>query len=940
MTPEVTPEVTHAKDRVQLTLFGPPRVERGGQRLTFDTRKAVALVAYLAITGQPHRRDVLAALLWPDSDQTKARGALRRTLSVAGAIGPGLVVAREEVRLDADLVDCDVTGFERLLADADQGGRRRAVELASDEFMAGFSLRDSPGFDDWQAATAERLRDRSVTTLAALVDADVADGRLHDALDLARRWLVVDPMSEAAHVQLMRLLTWTGQRPLALRQYRTLVRMLDRELGVAPLPETMALYDQIRSNRLTVPAGAPARGRRRRRPAPDEPGRAVAPRASASICVGREPERARLRQAWQDSSRAAGLVGVVAQPGFGRTTLVGDLVSEVALSGGRTAVVRAHEGESRLAMAAGRDLVRALARDGTATRPLDAELIDELGRLDPSMAGGSEPPPALASPGAQMRLFDAVRELVASTLVGRPAGLLVVEDAHWLDPTSADLLAYLVRRRPQEGLLVVATWLPGVGSTTLPSAVLDVGEVLALDGLSPQGVAELLSAAGVEDLVPDDVHRRTRGVPRLVVEYADAARAGTDAGGPIRDLVRTRLESASGTARQLLGAAAVLGTVADPELLRATAGRDETETVDALEEAVSRGLLVEDVERGGYDFPHEMLRHVVSEHTSLARQQLLHGRAADLLMRRHAAAPAQWPAAGVARHLGAAGRSDEAAAWYWTAAAESRALYAHREELDQLRSAQAAGFSVTLVHQAVGDALTRLGRYRDAMVAYEQAAATTDDEPELAEIEHKLAIVHDRLGEWAIAQAHLESAAELLESTDLLAVRARVGADLALVLHRRGHGDQAKIYAEQSVMWAEDSRDSLALAQVHNVLGVLATGRGEIPEALTHLELSGSQAAMLDDLGPAVAAANNVSRVYAVAGRTDDALDAARRALELGERHGDRHRVAALHANLADLLHQGGRDDEAKEHARASAQAFADVDEAVVRPQVWTLVEW
>ncbi|MEO8328742.1 MAG: tetratricopeptide repeat protein, partial [Candidatus Nanopelagicales bacterium] len=468
----------------------------------------------------------------------------------------------------------------------------------------------------------------------------------------------------------------------------------------------------------------------------------------------------------------------------------------------------------------------------------------------------------------------------------------------------------------------------------------DDGEVLVLAGLTPQAVADLVKAEDATELDPDDVHRRTSGVPRLVVEHVAAAHAGTAAAGPMRDLVLARLEAASATARQLVSAAGVLGAVVDPELLRSTAGRAELESVDALEEAVSRGLLVEVADRGGYDFPHDMLRDIALERTSLARQQLLHGRAADALMRRRTADATAWPAAAVAQHLAAAGRREEAAAWYWTAAAESRALYAHREELDQLRAAQAAGFEPAKVHEATGDALTRLGRYRDAIVAYEQAAATTDGAGSLAEIEHKLANVHDRLGDWSIAQAHLESAQELLTPDGSLELRARVTADLALVLHRQAQSERALEQAQAAAAWAESSEDALALAQANNVLGVLATGQGELDLAISHLEKSVNWAAQLADVGPAVAASNNIARVYELAGRNDDALQAAENALRLGVRQGDRHRVAALHTNLADLLHRRGREGEAREHARAAAESFADVDDAGIRPQVWTLVEW
>jgi hypothetical protein len=90
-----------------------------------------------------------------------------------------------------------------------------------------------------------------------------------------------------------------------------------------------------------------------------------------------------------------------------------------------------------------------------------------------------------------------------------------------------------------------------------------------------------------------------------------------------------------------------------------------------------------------------------------------------------------------------------------------------------------------------------------------------------------------------------------------------------------------------------------------------------------------------------VAVLNNRGRFEAEQGSGADAVDLATQALALGTRHGDRHRLAALHANLADALHHSGREDEAREHLVQSAALFAEVDrEPDRRPEVWKLVEW
>jgi DNA-binding SARP family transcriptional activator len=86
---------------LSLALLGPPVVKRDGVPVTFDTRKAIALLALLAVTGREHSREQLADLLWPDADSAKGRASLRRTLSVtAAAMSPGLTITRAAVTLE------------------------------------------------------------------------------------------------------------------------------------------------------------------------------------------------------------------------------------------------------------------------------------------------------------------------------------------------------------------------------------------------------------------------------------------------------------------------------------------------------------------------------------------------------------------------------------------------------------------------------------------------------------------------------------------------------------------------------------------------------------------------------------------------------------------------------------------------------------------------
>ena len=374
-------------------------------------------------------------------------------------------------------------------------------------------------------------------------------------------------------------------------------------------------------------------------------------------------------------------------------------------------------------------------------------------------------------------------------------------------------------------------------------------------------------------------------------------------------------------------------------------GRGEAETVEALDEAVARFLLIELPPAGNgapcYDFPYEALRRVAYESASLARRRLLHRRAADALSDRYERDPLSARAAVIAGHLQRAGRDAEAAGWWWRAAARARELYAHAEAHAHLRQALALGYPQVPGSIEAGDVLTVLGRYQEALAEYETAAAGSDGDHAIAAvIEHKLAEVHHRLGDWALADAHLAAAADLLPPGDL-GGRARVGADRVVVAYRLGDHARAARLGAAALADAGRAADQAAIAQARNVLGMLAASEGDPGAAEEHLRASLAEARQLGDPGAAAAALNNLARLLADAGQAGDALACAAEALELGSELGDQHRVAALHTNLADLLHASGQREEALGHLKEAARRFAALDAGgAPRPEIWTLVEW
>jgi hypothetical protein len=128
-----------------------------------------------------------------------------------------------------------------------------AAALYRGDFMKGFGLRDAPAFQEWQFFQAESLRREQAGVLERLARAQGERREFELAIGYARRWLALDPLNEAAHRQLMQLYAASGQRSAALRQYQDAARVLEAELGGAPLPETTALHEHLQAGERPAP---------------------------------------------------------------------------------------------------------------------------------------------------------------------------------------------------------------------------------------------------------------------------------------------------------------------------------------------------------------------------------------------------------------------------------------------------------------------------------------------------------------------------------------------------------------------------------------------------------------------------------------------------------------------------------------------------------------
>jgi predicted ATPase/DNA-binding SARP family transcriptional activator len=241
--------------RWKIRLFASLRAECE-QRVVnrFRTQKTGLLLAYIAYYPGSHPREVLAELLWPDSDPTAARqnlnmavSSLRRQLEPPGVpVGAVLLSDRFTLQLNPEAYSTDVALFQTALRQAARvntvGERVRylseAVELYEGELLSGF-------YEEWCVTEREHVATAYLGALSQLIEHLAQLGRTDEAIQYARRAVAADPLREEAHQELIRLLAVTGQTAGAQRHFRELQRLLRRELDEEPSPATWALVREL-----------------------------------------------------------------------------------------------------------------------------------------------------------------------------------------------------------------------------------------------------------------------------------------------------------------------------------------------------------------------------------------------------------------------------------------------------------------------------------------------------------------------------------------------------------------------------------------------------------------------------------------------------------------------------------------------------------------------
>ena len=452
---------------LRLHLFGSPLIESTDPPLQFRSRKIEALLYYLSVTfGHQHRRPNLASLLWSELPEEKALGNLRYALWNLRQVLNNLPLTTDRltITLQPDkTIWVDVNEFQHLLnaddklTDSEISERmarlQRAVDLYRGGFLDGFEITEAPFFDEWLQIQRTTLHDLAVDALTRLGAYYTTHHQLPEAIAATRHLLELEPWQEAAHRQIMTLLMLSGHRNAALTQYQQCRQILEADLDLEPEPETQALYQRIHTGQFEIET--------------KEQAIVVVPEtnALATSLFGRQTEYAWLANHWEAATQnQSNLILLRGEAGVGKTRLIEEFGRHILLQGGILLQGRCYEFGGPLPY---QPIATALQSQvsllTSQTILLSDTWLAELAHLLPDVRSQSaEPPPIFASgPGTdRYRLFEAVTQFLQALSTKQPI-LFFLDDLHWADVDTLDLLGYLARRLTTSRLLIIGTYRPG-----------------------------------------------------------------------------------------------------------------------------------------------------------------------------------------------------------------------------------------------------------------------------------------------------------------------------------------------------------------------------------------------------------------------------------------------------------------------------------------------
>ncbi len=980
-------------DTIRVSILGPPAVTWKGPTLSIPRRQARALLYRMAADLELIPREEISFLFWPDFPESEAKRNLTHLLTHLRRAIPvtDLFISKDSsIGLNPGIFWSDAYEFKvqphssekKKVDQSHTAALEKVISLYRGPFLSGFSSPGFPEYEAWLTPKRHAFEVLYLERLSELVDLFKAYKEYPKAIACANRYLETDELSEEMHRKLMGIYATIGDLAAVQRQFENCMVILERELSVSPLPETWAIYKSALENRTCMPASA--------RRIDSKP----IPKMDIPI-IGRDDVLSELHHIFDQAGRGPGkFVLVSGEPGIGKTRLVKEYIAPHKQKVNVLTAI-GDPGTRHLPYQLVTDLIRLAVKTNLEIIKGQTVWLAECSRLLPELR---KLIPTLPTPlptnheEARIRLFEAAYQIISYLACGPKPLIIWLDDLHWADANSLEWLAYLGHRLVSsecKGLVAIGTYRVEEAErlTVLREALYQTGIAVefSLNGLKPGDVCQLVYYFFGQDAVNYSIANRlyqiSGGNPFFLLEILQSLLEtnwvpngpedldNIQLPGTIREAVMHRLERLNSKERQVLEAAAILGTNFPYETLFLTAGRSETETLESLEILASRWLIQE--HEHGYQFRHELIQTAICGNLSPWRRRLLHRRAGEALEILHGGQYSQ-----LAWHFERAGLLAKAGGYYLQAGINALDIFANDEaqrslnralqvlnrELetdlspDAIKANQRMQIQVlsrqswilrlvgemdsywqnlqdenriaTLVddQSALANLRLREAAYYNWLSQYIQAIASAEkalvlcqdlgDQAIKGQAYREIGLADRSLGDWGEAQNSLKKALNIFIETKRTKLEIHTLGNLSTLYLRMDDSDMALEYARRALTRCEEKGGSFDRRIPLGDIGAAATRLGEYDLAQSCLQESLAIAEQIADRTQEIFCRGHLGWLEIQRSNYTQALSQLQFALELAERIKSNEEMAWLHNGLAEAYRCSGDLDSARSHAR------------------------
>ncbi|HEX8916976.1 MAG TPA: AAA family ATPase [Chloroflexota bacterium] len=913
----------------QVRILGPFELVRDGAAVDTAGWQPRALTLFKLIASAPDRRrsrDDLIDVLWPDATPDAGASNLRYTLHLLrralGSMDPSPVLYQAGwVSLNpAYTWEIDLDRFNALIHAA--GDNLEQLEAAAELYRSEPFEEDR--YEDWAMPLREGVQRAWRDLCLRLAHGYKEQERNETAAGWYERFLQSDPLDEEIVQKLISLLIGSGRQTEALRVFQRFEQRLREELDLGPMPETVALVEPIRNQRRTVAAIMPrSESSAGLVPVPVTPSYFM---VGLRTLAGREKELHHIlgllpEEGGRSPSVSARLLLVGADAGMGKTHLLSEVSRLTRERGTLVLAGGCYEEEGRLPYGPFHDALLDFlqAQPDVVLDGLGMELLSPLAEIVPELRSRLPELPRIQAGDPQalrLQLFSTIAQILQQISAGTPL-LLVLDDLHWADDATLQLLHFLLRQARMERVLMVGAFrsdeVPANGwldQLVKRADREEAFELIRLSRLDQPDIARILEdrlGGRCDPGLVAALYRRSTGNPffsiqmaRLLGQAGQLQREGErwslkpgssiDLPPAVQDTLARRLRFISADERLILSIGAVLGREFDFAALEAISEKDEDALFTLLDGAQDAGLIRETGD--GYAFVHPLLWEVMYSRVPDQRRRRLHDRAGLALERLYGEAVEE-KAAELAWHFLESGNREPALRYSLAAGRAAERVVAHAEADRHYRAA------VNL------------------------ARAVCDQERE-AEALEMLGGILKAIGKLDEAITMLQDGIQVYRELGNAAGEARTAAQAAMTYYFQDAFEEGREFLQPIIQRFEERVDPNHPSQD---LAVLYAALPRVLMGLPHEELAAARRAA--ELGQVTGDQSIVAAAYLRQGtaletglrRHEEALAAFEKAIELATSIGDLFTLAAAYGFASDSFRALGDFAKWYEYADRSAEA-------------------